>query len=364
MGGRADAGRIDETSVRPGYLLSGEDHFRAGEFVRRLRRSLPGPDGQPATARTFLLSDARWNDILDEARTIPFFFSPWQVLVAEGSGAKDAELEDAEKKLLQEYFRSPTPRTVLAVLFEGKIAKNRALYRFLSGLPEQAVEVIEFEPLKGAALVAWIEEKLRALGKAATREAIDVLVEAAGNDLGRLENEIEKLSAFVGEKGRIERSDAEQLVAGDRDFEFWALADSLDRMDVRESFRVIRKLFMDESAEAAELMLLGQLSAYLRDILAAREMVREGRDRREIFRELRPGVPPGWREVYELRFGALFGAVDLIPRRDFDRLIRRLSEIDRLKKTTESSIRPMLEALIAEYAEIRRKGRLTSQPRS
>ena len=193
---------------------------------------------------------------------------------------------------------------------------------------------------------------------------IDVLLEAAGNDLGRLENEIEKLAVFVGEKGRIEGKDAEHLVAGDRDFEFWALADSLDRMDVHESFRIIRKLFMEESAEAAELMLLGQLSAYLRDILAAREMVREGRDRREVFRELRPGIPPGWRDVYELRFGALFGAVDLVPRRDFDRLIQRLSEIDRLKKTTESSVRSMLEALIVEYAEIRRKGRITSQGRS
>jgi DNA polymerase-3 subunit delta len=361
MARRADA--VDEASVRPGYLLFGEDHFRAREFVRSLRSALPGPDGQPATAKTFLLEDVPWRDILDEARTIPFFFSPWQVLVAEGSGAEDAELKDAEKALLKEYFRSPTPKTVLVVLFEDKIPKNKALYRFFDGLPESAAEVIEYGALKGTELVAWAEERFRASGKTATREAIDTLLEATGNDLGRLENEIEKLAVFVGEKTRVDEGDASHLITGDKDFERWALSDSLDRMDVHECFRIVRKLFSEFDAEAAELMLLGQMSSYLRDILAAQAMIREGKDRREIFRELRPSIQESWRDLYNRKFAALFGAVDSVSPRDLEKLIRRLSEIDRRKKSMEASPRSMLEALIVEYAEIRRRGRITSPGR-
>jgi len=363
MPGGVAAGRLDETSVRPGYLLFGEDDFRAREFVRRLRTALSGPDGQPATVKTFLLEDDSWRDILDEARTIPFFFSPWQVLVAEGRGARDAELEDSDKALLKEYFRSPTPKTVVVVLFEDKIPRNKGLYRLFDGLPESAVDVVEYEPLKGQALAGWADERLRASGKTASPEALDLLLEATGNDLGRLENEIEKLAVFVGEKTRIEEKDAAHLITGDKDFDRWALADSLDRLDIRDCFRIIRKLFSEQDAEAAELMLLGQLTGYLRDILAAQALLREGKDRREIFRELRPAIQESWRDLYNRKFAALFGAVDSISPRDLDRLIRRLSEIDRKKKSMEASPRSMLEALIVEYGEIRRKGRITSPGR-
>ncbi len=359
----ADQVRLDETSVRPGYLLFGEDDFRAREFVRRLRRALPGPDGQPATLKTFLLEDDSWRDILDEARTIPFFFSPWQVLVAEGSRARDGELEDADKALLKEYFRSPTPKTVLVVLFEDKIPKNKGLYRLFDGLPESAAEVIEYEPLKGQSLVAWAEDRLRASGKTASREVLELLLEATGHDLGRIENEIEKLAVFVGEKTRIEEKDAVHLITGDKDFDRWALADSLDRMDIRDAFRIIRKLFQEQDAEAAELQLIGQMTAYLRDILAAQAMIREGKDRREIFRELRPQIQETWRDLYNRKYAALFGAVDAVSPRDLDRLIKRLAEIDRRKKTTEASPRSMLEALIVEYGEIRQRGRITSPGR-
>lgn len=363
MSDGAGPGRLDESTVRPGYLLFGEDDFRARDFVRRLRCGLPGPDGQPATVKTFLLEDDSWRDILDEARTIPFFFSPWQVLVAEGRGARDAELDDADKALLKEYFRSPTPKTVLVVLFEDKIPRNKGLYRLFDALPESAAEVIEYEPLKGQALAAWAQDRLRAAGKTASAEALDLLLEATGNDLGRLQNEVEKLAVFVGEKARIEEKDAARLITGDKDFDRWALADSLDRTDIRDCFRIIRKLFAEQDAEAAELMLLGQMTSYLRDLVAAQAMVREGKDRREIFRELRPAIQESWRDLYNRKFAALFGAVDAISRRDLDRLVRRLAEIDRRKKTTESSARSMLEALIVEYGEVRTRGRVTSQGR-
>lgn len=363
MGGGAESRAVDENTVKPGYLVFGEDGFRARDFIRRLRSALPGPDGQPATAKTFLLEDVRWRDILDEAGTIPFFFSPWQVLVAEGSKAEHAELEDAEKVLLKEYFSSPTPRTVVVVLFEDKIARNKALYRLFDGLPETAAEVIEFEPLKAKALAVWAADRFRAAGKTASDEAVGILIEATGNDVGRLGNEIEKLAVFVGDKPRIEEKDAAELVTGDRDFERWALADSLDRLDIHDCFRIIRKLYTEEPAEAADLMLLGQLSAYFRDILAARSLLREGKDRREIFRELRPSIQESWRDLYNSKFSALFGAVDSLPPRELDRLIRRLSGIDRAKKTQEASVRSMLEALIVEYGEIRRRGRITSPGR-
>jgi DNA polymerase-3 subunit delta len=364
MAGGADVLRLDESTAKSGYLVFGEDTFRARDFIRRLRTALPGPDGQPATLKTFLLDeDVRWREILDEAGTIPFFFSPWQILVAEGSKAGHAELEDSEKTLLKDYFRSPTPRTVLVVLFEGKIPKNKALYRLFAGLPDEAAEMIECEPLKPAALAAWAGERFRALGKTASREAVEILLEASGNDVGRLGNEIEKLAVFVGDGNRIEEKDAALSVTGEKDFERWALSDALDRLDVHECLRIIRKLYAEEPAEAADLMLIGQLAAYFRDILAARSMAREGRERRDIFRELRPYVQESWRDLYQRKFAALFAAVDGVSGRGLDGLIRRLSGIDRAKKTQEASVRSMLEGLIVEYREIRRKARITSSSR-
>jgi len=360
MAARPAATPPGASSVTASYFLFGEDGFRARRYVRDLGAALAGPDGQPATVKTFLLGDTGWRDILDEARTIPFFFSPWQILVAEGSGTGDQELTDVEKDILKEYFRSPTPKTVLVVLFEEKILKTKALYRLFDRLPETAAEVIEFTPLKAAELTAWAAERFRALGKTATDSAIGILLEATGNDTGRLENEIEKLALFVGSRPRIEEADASLLTTGEKDFERWALSDSLERGDVRECLRIVRQRFLE--SDKAELMLLGQLQAFFRDLLTAQTELGEGKDRAEVFRGLRPWVQERF-SFYRDKYAALFGAVDSLRPLDLSRLIGRLSEIDAKAKTTESSPRSMLEALIVEYGEIRRGRRITSSGR-
>src|SRR4030067_2482416 len=75
------AGEIREDRLAAGYVFYGEEDYLAEEFIRRLKRALPSPDTQGFNLERFDLAGMRWPDIIDSARTAPFFFSPWRIVV-------------------------------------------------------------------------------------------------------------------------------------------------------------------------------------------------------------------------------------------------------------------------------------------
>jgi DNA polymerase-3 subunit delta len=346
---------IREENLAAGYFFHGEEFFEAHQFIRDLQRELASPDDQGAGLERFSLSATPWRDILDVARTMPFFFSPWRLLVVEiEDDKKDDKKEDLtapEMKMLKEYFAAPTPKTILIVLFAGKIRKTKPLYKVLSSLPPSAVAVKELRALKGEALFAWVEAKVTALGKRASSEAIDRLIDVTGSDLYRLENELEKLATYAADKKLIEEADVNLLSAGLKDFDNWELTNCLEKTDFEKSLTVLNSLFADNYAPP---YILGILAGFLRDILMAKTWLREKKDRREIFRELRPRISETYGSFYRSKLNDFFDLVERFSLKEINFLIARLEQIDLKIKTTDAPAQALFEAFIYEFCRLRK----------
>ena len=74
---------LREDRLLPGYFFYGEETYLAHQFVRQLTDTLIAPDAQGFNLERFNLENSRWADIIDLARTIPFFFSPWRIVAVE-----------------------------------------------------------------------------------------------------------------------------------------------------------------------------------------------------------------------------------------------------------------------------------------
>jgi len=344
--------KIREEDLLPGYFFHGEELFLARQFIRELETALISPDIQNINMERFNLAESGWRDIMDVARTIPFFFSPWRLIIVDIEGAGGEELTEDEQKILKEYFASPTPRTILVVLFSGKIRKTKPLAKLFSSLPPSAVLVKELKILKGEGLFAWAEEKLASLGKRASAEAIDRLIEMTGNNLQRLDNELEKLVTYAGDKKLIEADDVIHLSAGVRDFENWALRDSLEKADYKECLRIINKRFQE--GDKPELHVLYQLSSFFRDILLAKSWLSEKKDRKEIFREFKPQITEKMGPFYSTKSREFFHLVEGLSQKDVVRLIAQLEQVDLKIKTTEVSPQALFESFIYEYRRLRK----------
>jgi DNA polymerase III delta subunit len=196
-------GDIREDRLAACYVFYGEEDFLAEEFIRRLKGALIPPEAQGFNLETFDLAAVRWPEIIDTARTAPFFFSPWRIVVVktveesrEGKDARRAKdasgkMSSLDQKIIREYFRSPALRTVLAVVIAGRVKKTHPLVKVFDSLPRGAVVLSEVKRLKSPDLQAWMANRLAAAGKSATPDALSRLEEVAGSDLRRIDRELE-----------------------------------------------------------------------------------------------------------------------------------------------------------------------------
>jgi DNA polymerase-3 subunit delta len=346
-------------SVKAGYLFYGEELFPAREFIGRLKALLAEDAGGPAVEDRFDLEETGWRDIVDSARNVPFFFSPWRLIVVEASKAAQAELSADEESVLKEFFTDPTPKTVLVVMFAGKLGKTKPLYKLFDTLPESSVLVEDMKPLKAPGLVEWADRKAADMGKRISSEAVEQLMEIVGGDLQELDSELDKLATYVGDKTLIEQADVRAVTDGAKDFEGYELTDALEKGDIARALVILDRQIPEGGRGE---MMLGTMAGFFRDILLGRIGLAQGRDRREIFREIRPQIKEFW-GIYPDKLRHFFALVEVLRDDDFARLTADLERLDMTIKTSDSDPRALFEAFFCEFGRTVRRTALTSKRR-
>ncbi len=342
---------IDEKSVHPCYFFYGEEPFLAEEFIQELQRSLISPEEKDYHVEKYDLEEHSWMEIMDGARTLPFFFYSWRIILVSLPFGKGEHLSSAEEKVVKDYFSSPSFQTVLAVVYPFKLKRNTLIFRLFTSLPASLVHVKELKPLKGRALIGWMERKLSSLQKRATQEAIGRIAELAGGNLTRLNSELEKISSFTGEKKIIELDDVNAVLGWIKSFYEWEIVDGLEKADLKKSLMVLDQLFRE--GERPE-FILGMIAKFFRDIFMAKLWLREKeKDKKEIFKELRPHIQERFGNFYTDKFRNFFSLVEKIPIEGLDQWLSELREIDLKIKTSDLSAQILLEKFLHSYCRLR-----------
>jgi DNA polymerase III delta subunit len=352
---------IDEKALNPCYFFYGEEPFLAEEFIGELKQALISPEDQDYNIEKCNLDDHSWMAIMDLARTIPFFFSSWRIIKVILPIGKGERLSSIEEKVVKDYFSSPSDQTALVVIYPGKLRRNTPIFRLFSSFPSSLVYVKELKPLKERALFTWMDRKLSLQGKRATQDAMARLAELTGNNLGRLNNELDKISTFTGEKKIVEVDDVNAVSGWIKSFYEWEIVDNLEKADIEKSLIVLDNLFKKSVRPE---FILGLTAKFFRDIFLAKLWLREKeKDKKEIFKELRPQIQERYGTFYTDKFRDFFSLVDRIPMSDLNRFISELNEIDLKIKTTDLNVQTLLERFLFHYCQIRKGLRVTSKER-
>lgn len=347
--------------AKAGYLFHGEELYPARRFLDRLKLDLATEDGEPAVEERIDADATSWRDILDRARAIPFFFSPWRLFVAEMSKPAQADLDEAEESVMREFFAAPTPKTSLVVLYEGRLAKTKGLLKLFASLPSDVVRVEEMKPYKDRELLPWIEDAAGRLGKKIAADAAERLVETVGSDLRLLDAELEKLAVYAGERKTIERADVLAVSDWVKDFDPWEMTNALEASQIGRAILIMDKLLAEGVAPQ---VLMGYLAGFFRDLLLGRIGLAEGRDRKAIFAEVRPNIKEAWRQLYQEKSRAYFDLVDKLPMAELARLLASLEEVDLRTKTSETEAKPLLQAFLYDFGRTIGRAGVTSRGRA
>jgi DNA polymerase III delta subunit len=352
------AAEIREDRLASCYFFYGEEEYLAELFIRRLRQALITPDAQGFNIERFDLAGMGWADIIDTARTAPFFFSPWRIVVvkaldndSEGRTTRarrdgPKKLSALDEKIIREYFRSPASRTILVVVIAGRVRRTHPLVRFFGSLPSSKIQSRELKPLKTNALHDWMAERLAALGKSAAPAALSRLEEIVGSDLRRIDQELEKLTVYTADRKTVDLEDVHQVCDWTRSFVEWDLTDALKKGNSRQSLVTLNRAFQEMERPENVLRVLAN---FFRDLLLAKLWLKQGRERKKIFADLKPQIKETFVKLYADEFKALFSLVDSLSLEALNWAIRELGRIDLLIKTSDASAQALIETFLIEY---------------
>ena len=277
--------------VAPLVLVCGEDEFgvkrRAKELYHQWTEELGGMDHELIDAAVSNNGEAlRVISRLREAlQTLPFFGSGKVIWLQNCSFLGDERAASAQAvteslAALAQELKEFGWQNVRLLISAGKVDKRKVFYKALEKLgtvESFAGWSIDDRDWADQAEL-WAGKAFRAREKNISEEALAELISRVGPNVRQLDNEVEKVSLYVGERGEIEFEDVAAICTRNKSARAFALGDALGDRDLP---RLLQRL--DEELwevkldpQKSEIGLLYGLISKVRAMLLLKEMLREG----------------------------------------------------------------------------------------
>ncbi|MGD8596425.1 MAG: DNA polymerase III subunit delta [Anaerolineae bacterium] len=271
------------------YILHGDDDFGRDEELARLRNRMAGDDPAMADLNTVILDSQKLTlgELRHACDSIPFM-ADRRLVIVHGllarlvpSGRKKDE-PAWKRDWLQELsdYLPLLPPTTRLVFVENKALKPA--HPILRVAEEERRRkrgfVRLFELPQERNLPGWIHKQARAKGANLSTEATRLLAVLVGTDLRLLDQEIDKLQLYAGER-QITTEDVRALVSRARQESIFDLVDCVGRRETGRALRLLHRMLDD--GEAA-LYLLAMLARQIRILIQVKDLQGRGLGKSEI----------------------------------------------------------------------------------
>jgi DNA polymerase-3 subunit delta len=166
------------------------------------------------------------------------------------------------------------PPTTVLVFTDGDVKKGNLLLKQLAPL----ATVREFPEMKGAALGEWIRRRVKGEGGVISPEAAKLLAAYAGDNLGVLAGEIDKLILYCAGK-RIEDKDVREVVSYAREANIFTMVDALTEGRAAAAVPLLQQM-LDEGAAAPYILFM--ITRQVRLLVEIKDLVNQKCSRNQI----------------------------------------------------------------------------------
>lgn len=249
---------IDEGQIKPIYILHGPNVTLIDQALSKLKAVVVG-ENEDFAYQVLRGDEASGHSILDAARTLPMLAERQLILVRQAD-----QLKADDQAVLLRYLEDPTPTTCL-VLVATKIDKRLKFFNRAAklGFVHEAGSITERE------LAGWLGTRARDFGLKMSPQVAHVLGDATGTDPTTIEDALERLSLYLGDRSEVSEADVETIVSSSRVHSIFELTDALGRRDVGSALRTLTNMLQNREAP---LRILATLSTHMRRLLHAAEL--------------------------------------------------------------------------------------------
>ena len=234
-------GEWKKGSFKPIYWLEGEESFFIDQVIEYAEHKILTEAESGFNLTVFYGKDADWASVVNACMRYPMFAERQVVLLKEAQ-----QMRDIEK--LEGYIENPLPSTVFVVSYKEKKVDGRSK---LSKLLKQKGEMLTTKKMYDSQLPAWAGDMVNRHGLSITQKALMLLVDHIGNDLSRIQNEIEKLAVNLGKRKEITEDDIENYIGVSKEFNVFELQAAIAQKNLSKAIRIIQYFEANPKAEVA-----------------------------------------------------------------------------------------------------------------
>lgn len=218
----------------PLYLFTGEEEFLTEEYLDVLLEYALDESSRSFNLDIVYGGEVDAHNVVAVASSFPMMSERRVVVV------KDAEklvASEANREILMRYLSQPLSSTILAFI-TLKADMRLSVFKVF----QDKGTVVESRPLYESDVAAWLERKIKKLGRSISPEACELLQAYVGSSLRELHNEIDKLFLYVGDKKTINVEDVTAVVGMSRSHNVFELQRAIGARDAPRSVEILERM--------------------------------------------------------------------------------------------------------------------------
>jgi len=231
-------------AFKPVYWLEGEEDYYIDKAMQYAEHHILNESEASFNLTIFYGRDAAWPDVMNACRRYPMFAEKQVVLLKEAQHMRDIEK-------LEPYIENPLSSTIFVVSYKEKKVDGRS--KFAKTLKAKSV-FISTKKIYDNQLPEWIQQLVQSKELSISPKGLALFADHIGNDLTRIENEIDKISVNLGKRKTITEEDIEEFVGVSKEFNVFELQSALATKDLSKAIRIIQ--YFEANPKAAPIQLV------------------------------------------------------------------------------------------------------------
>ena len=229
---------------KPVYWLEGEEEYFIDKIVHYAEHNILTEAEAGFNLTVFYGKDADWTQVINACKRYPMFAERQVVLLKEAQ-----QMRDIDK--LESYIAQPLSSTIFVVSFKEKKVDGRTQ---LAKLLKTKAELFSTKKMYDNQLPEWTIEMVKGKGYTISQKAVLLLVDHIGNDLSRIDKEVDKMLVNLGSRTNITEDDIEKYVGVSKEYNPFELQSAMAAKDLPKAMRIIQ--YFEANPKAAPIQLV------------------------------------------------------------------------------------------------------------
>lgn len=222
---------IKKGDIKPIYFLMGEESYYIDFITRFIEKNVLSEEEKGFNQTIYYGRDVKIEDIVSASKRFPMMAERQVIIV------KEAQDLSRTIENLVSYAENPQPSSVLVFCYKyKKLDKRKKIYKAI----QKNGVIFESKKIYDNQLPDWIRRVLAQKGHTISPKASQMLVEFLGNDLSKINNELEKIQLIVKPENQISAQIIEKNIGISKDYNNFELINALAHKNIKKAFSIIQ----------------------------------------------------------------------------------------------------------------------------